>query len=297
MPSPLVSHYRSAAKRSKDRSPSRIGSRKWRISPRASKSSPPPCNASRSSLLSTRRGRGERYDYSYLTDHSRFSSGWSTPVKVTGGSKPRLISSQCPRWVRRPTSSSSSSFSSAHESPFHQFSDRIISHYSPPPAYNQYRISRRGYAQHLPSFLRDSNIFTFSLHLTSFGSSSLESCPVQCDKINLDSCSKRSSMFPLCFYERANDHCSVIITTRGSNEEIEERTIGIASNWMERSMEIHGWIEYTDGESIFPTSFASERCSRTGEVRIARARSPSLSPQVDTPPNTRRPGRKFVVES
>ena len=41
LPSPLVSHYRSAAKRSKDRSPSRIGSRKWRISLRVQISSPP----------------------------------------------------------------------------------------------------------------------------------------------------------------------------------------------------------------------------------------------------------------
>ena len=32
MPSPLVSHYRSAAKHSEDRSPPCIGSRKWRIS-------------------------------------------------------------------------------------------------------------------------------------------------------------------------------------------------------------------------------------------------------------------------
>lgn len=46
----------------------------------------------------------------YLTDHSRFSLGWSTPVKVTGGSKPRLISSQCPRRVRRPITTIISSF-------------------------------------------------------------------------------------------------------------------------------------------------------------------------------------------
>lgn len=55
--------------------------------------------------------RARRTIIRYPTDHSRFSLGWSTPVKVTGGSKPRLISSQCPRWVRRPTTTSSSSSS------------------------------------------------------------------------------------------------------------------------------------------------------------------------------------------
>lgn len=40
---------------------------------------------------------------SYLTDHSRFSLGWSTPVKVTARSTPLLISREC-SWVRRPSS-------------------------------------------------------------------------------------------------------------------------------------------------------------------------------------------------
>lgn len=82
MPSPLVSHYRSAAKRSKDRSPSRIGSRKWRISLRLP-SSLVSSDPSSSSLFVVVVGRlrgssfARRETNPRPTDHSRFSSGWS----------------------------------------------------------------------------------------------------------------------------------------------------------------------------------------------------------------------------
>lgn len=212
MPSPLVSHYRSAAKHSKDRSPSRIGSRKWRIS-----SKYPLLRVSLSLVLSSprRRSRGVsrflsdsseenvRTIIRYLTDHSRFSLGWSTPVKVTGGSKPRLISSQCPRWVRRPTTTTTSSsfvllLSLVHARIF--IIDRSIGYpiIPPSPRLNQYRnrlLETRPRTTpsftflRLPSFVKNMkkqrivrNIFrdtVTSLHFIRFanGFLSLHSCP------------------------------------------------------------------------------------------------------------------------